>query len=360
MKICRLVACLAVLALLAGGCAASAQPLATPLPDPTLPSAAQTPMPTLMHTGEPGGGKDGQSTPAPGEAGATSGVIAVPEKLGKGDEGEPILKVYDIKTKKVEELSIEAYLPGVLAGEMRGDWPIEALKAQAILARTFVLKFCQDKQSKYPGADISTDIEEAQAYDTAGINERIREAVEATRGQILNAQGELPYAWFHAHSGGVTAKAKEGLDYELPEPPYTKSVKGMEGATSDPDAANWEASFPAANIMKAAQQLGVTGNQLKSIQVGERGESGRATQLLINGESVSAPAFRLALGSTQMKSTLLESLRFEGGQVSMKGKGYGHGVGMSQWGAYTMAQQGEDAETIVTHYFDGVSVEKLW
>lgn len=70
----------------------------------------------------------------------------------------------------------------------------------------------------YDGADISTDIKEAQAYDAAGVNARIREAVKETRGEVLNAGGELPYAWFHAHSGGLTARAKEGLDYEKAEP----------------------------------------------------------------------------------------------------------------------------------------------
>lgn len=346
--------------LLISGCAANAQPIATPLPDLPLPDAPKTPSPTLEKAAV-GESKNADATPSPENAQKPiSTAIAIPEKLEKDERGEPVLAVYDVKTKRVEQLPIEEYLAGVLAGEMRGDWPMEALRAQAILARTFVLKFCAEKESKYPGADISTDIEEAQAYDTAGVNERIREAVSSTRGEVLSAQGELPYAWFHAHSGGVTARAKEGLDYEKDEPPYTKSVKGMEGSDADPDAAKWEASFPAANVMKAAQRVGVSGNQLKSIEIGQRGDSGRATTLLINGKSVSAPAFRIALGSTEMKSALLEELKFENGQVTMSGRGYGHGVGMSQWGAYTLAQQGETAETIVTYYFDGVSVERLW
>ena len=355
MKKRLLIVYLLLCALAVSGCADNAQPLATPLPDLPLPDAEKTPMPTL----EKGGGETG-ATPSPEETKAASGAIALPEKLQSDEQGVPVLRVYDVKTRRVSEMSIEEYLPGVLAGEMRGDWPMEALRAQAILARTFVLKFCAEKESKYPGADISTDIEEAQAYDASGVNDRIREAVASTRGEMLNAQGEIPYAWFHAHSGGVTARAKEGLDYEKEEPPYTQSVKGMEGADADPDAANWTASFPAANVMKAANQVGVSGNQLKSIEVGQRGDSGRVTTLLINGKSVSAPAFRIALGSTEMKSTLLESLTYESGQVHMAGRGYGHGVGMSQWGAYTLAQQGEDAEAIVMHYFNGVTVEKLW
>lgn len=361
MKRRMLIAQLLLTLLIAGGCAANAQPIATPLPDLPLPDAPRTPAPTMntkTDTTQTSG--EGQ-TPAPGGTKKPlSTAVAVPEKLETDEDGVPMLRVYDVKKKRIALLPIEEYLTGVLAGEMRGDWPMEALRAQAILARTFVLKFCAEKESKYPGADISTDIEEAQAYNAAGVNDRIREAVASTRGEILNAQGELPYAWFHAHSGGVTARAKEGLDYEKDEPFYTKSVKGMESADAAPEAAKWEAVFPAANVMKAAQRVGVSGNQLKSIEIGQRGDSGRVTTLVINGKSVSAPAFRIALGSTQMKSTLLDGLSFQSGQVTMRGRGYGHGVGMSQWGANALAEQGEAAEAIVTYYFDGVTVERIW
>ena len=255
---------------------------------------------------------------------------------------------------------MEAYLPAVLAGEMAGDWPLEALKAQAILARTFVLQFVTQKESMYEGADISTDIREAQAYDAAGVNERIREAVAATRGLVLNAGGELPYAWFHAHSGGLTARAKEGLDYEKAEPPYTQCVKGMENDEAPPEAARWEASFSAEEVLAAARDAGASVSELTGISIGQRGESGRATTLMISGREVSAPAFRLAIGSTKMRSCLIESLRVEDGRVLMSGKGYGHGVGMSQWGAYAMAQAGSTAQEIVLHYFTGVTLDQAW
>lgn len=148
----------------------------------------------------------------------------MPERLEKNESGVPLLKVYDVKNEKLETLSVEDYLPAVLAGEMAGDWPLEALKAQAILARTFVLQFVSQKESMYDGADISTDIKEAQAYDAAGVNARIREAVKETRGEVLNAGGELPYAWFHAHSGGLTARAKEGLVTKKPSPGVIRSA----------------------------------------------------------------------------------------------------------------------------------------
>ncbi|MBP3655181.1 MAG: SpoIID/LytB domain-containing protein [Clostridia bacterium] len=284
----------------------------------------------------------------------------VPDKLTRGGDGVPLLRVYDVDTERVEELSVEAYLPSVLAGEMAGDWPMEALKAQAILARTFVLQFVSQKESMYEGADISTDIREAQAYDPDGVNERIREAVAATRGMVLNAGGELPYAWFHAHSGGLTARAKEGLDYEKAEPGYTQCVSGMEDGDAPPEAAMWEADFTAEEVLAAAKEAGASMPELTSIAVGQRGESGRATTLLIAGKEVSAPAFRIAIGSTKMRSCLLESIDMQDGRVVMRGRGYGHGVGMSQWGAYAMAKQGKTAQEIVTHYFAGVKIDHAW
>ena len=218
------------------------------------------------------GGGDKPALPqpesTPSQTQGTSAAQLVPERLSKNESGVPMLRVYDVKSEKLETLSVEDYLPAVLAGEMAGDWPLEALKAQAILARTFVLQFV--------GADISTDIKEAQAYDAAGVNARIREAVKETRGEVLNAGGELPYAWFHAHSGGLTARAKEGLDYEKAEPSYTQCVKGMENDEAPAEAAHWQADFSADEVMAAANTSGAKVDALESIDVGRRGESGRA------------------------------------------------------------------------------------
>ena len=117
------------------------------------------------------GGGDKPALPqpesTPSRTQGTSAAQLVPERLSKNESGVPMLRVYDVKSETLETLSVEDYLPAVLAGEMAGDWPLEALKAQAILARTFVLQFVSQKESMYDGADISTDIKEAQAYDAA-------------------------------------------------------------------------------------------------------------------------------------------------------------------------------------------------
>ena len=291
------------------------------------------------------------------------------DKLKTGKNGELLLRVYVVEDQQVEERELENYVEGVLAGEMKNDWPLEALKAQAILARTFVLKFVQEKESQYPGADISTDIEEAQAYDASAVNERIQQAVEETRGLVLSCEGELPYAWFHAHSGGMTEYARAGLGWEKDEPAYTQPSRGTEPEQlSDAKenqqlqaAAEWKADFTFAEWTAACQKQGVqvephAGSQL---QISQRGESGRAVTLEIDGQSVNAADLRLALGSTKMRSTLLTSLKIENGKVHMAGKGYGHGVGMSQWGAYGMAQEGKSAEQIIKHYFQKVEIAQI-
>ena len=285
----------------------------------------------------------------------------LPEKLKTDENGIPILRVYQVDEEETAEMNLESYLRGVVAGEMKNDWPLEALKAQAILARTFVLKFCTEKESKYQGADISTDIEEAQAYDATGINDRVEQAVRETKGMVLSYHGELPYAWFHAHSGGVTERAVEGLNYDGEEPGYTKVTQGRESSLAPEDAREWTAEFPIQEFVAAAKKAGWQGgNDLESLEIGQKGESGRAVTLRLNGENVSAPELRLALGSTKMRSTLLDEVKIEDGNVLLSGKGYGHGVGMPQWGAYGMAEEGKTAEEIVRYYFHDVTVETLW
>jgi stage II sporulation protein D len=243
---------------------------------------------------------------------------------------------------------------------MRADWPMEALKAQAILARTFTLKFISEKESQYKGADISTDIKEAQAYDEAKINDRIIKAVDETKGLVLSSDGKFPYAWFHAHAGGQTELATKALDFEGQEPPYTESVQSPDSDRAPDSVKHWTATFTADEVGAAADKAGTKTGAVKTIEIGEKGESGRAVTFKINGQDVKGPALRIALDPMKLKSTLISEVSVSGGKVSFTGSGYGHGVGMSQWGAYGMAEQGSKAEDIVMHYFKNVSVVKLW
>ncbi len=328
---------------------------------------------SLILQGCAGTAEGEQPEPAPTGARiqADGGSVSWPKaKLEMNENGVPTLDVYVVEDEKLERVDMETYVQGVLAGEMKNDWPMEALKAQAILARTFVLKFIDEKESKYEGADISTDIEEAQAYDANAVNDRIKQAVSETEGMVLSAGGELPYAWFHAHSGGMTELAKAGLGWEKDEPGYTQVVQSTEPeSVSDEkdtqtlrDAQSWEASFPYEEFEAACAKQGVQINLSDGadLTIDERGDSGRAVVIGVEGKPVVATELRIALGSTKMRSTLLTSLKASDGNVRIAGKGYGHGVGMSQWGAYGMAEEGRSAEEIVKHYFKNVEVIQIW
>lgn len=304
-----------------------------------------------------------EATQAPMDVKADDGAIEWrKDRLTLDASGAPTLRVYVTQSEKTEEMDVETYVAGVLAGEMENSWPMEALRAQAILARTYAVKFLAEKESKYPGADISTDVEEAQAYNAEKVNDRVLEAVRGTRGVVMAANGKLPYAWFHAHSGGMTARAKEGLNYKYDEPSHTRVARGMETQDAPEEARAWRATFTFGEVGAACAKQGA-GVQIGAdtlIRIGERGESGRAVTLMIGQESVSAPELRIALGSTKLRSTLLTDITVSDSGVTFAGKGYGHGVGMSQWGANAMAKDGKNASEILTHYFQGVSLYRLW
>ena len=285
---------------------------------------------------------------------------AVPEKLKRNEEGVPVLKVYDVKAKRTEETDLETYVAGVVAGEMKNDWPMAALEAQAILARTFVLKFCQDKDSKYTGADISTDVAEAQAYAPDDVNARVRQAVQGTRGRVMAADGEYVHAWFHAHSGGMTELPSVALDYAQGDPPYLAPVASEESEDAPADARQWTATFTVEEVVRACRDAGLSVDGVERIVLGDKGESGRAKTLKVNGQEVSAPSFRIQIGANRLRSTLIDRIRLRGDSVTFAGRGFGHGVGMSQWGAYAMAQDGDSAGQIIEHYFKDVDIVKLW
>lgn len=287
------------------------------------------------------------------------GIPEIPSKLSENADGVPEIKVYNTASDSIDEMDIESYIMGVVAGEMKNTWPQEALKAQAILARTFTMKFISEKDSAYEGAHISTDVHEAQAYSADNINSAVREAVNATRGLVMAAGGDFPYAWFHAHSGGHTELPVQALEYKH-NPSYLSAVKSEEADDAPEDVKHWRAEFTLEEVQKACKETGVDVAEIQSIEIGEKGESGRAIHLIVNGQRVSAPSFRIHIGAQKLKSTLLDSVEIIGDRVIFSGRGFGHGVGMSQWGAYKMAQDGMNAEQIIHHYFTGVNLVELW
>ncbi len=295
----------------------------------------------------------GCSTPSPKDLQAE--VLPIPSAA------PPILDVHIADENTLCRMDAEDYLLGVVAGEMPSSWPLEALKAQAILARTFLLKFITEKESRYPGADISTDIAEAQAYDASAVNGRIRQAVQETRGQILlTGDGTLPYTWFHSHSGGMTETAVDGIDWQGEEPAYIRATPGRESADAPESVQQWTAIFSVADFTAACRSTGADVTTCTGIKIGKRGKSGRAVTLLVDGTAVNTARLRISLGSAKMRSTLLTSWSVKDGTVTLSGRGYGHGVGMSQWGANALARIGMSAEEIALHYYQNLKVVRVW
>ncbi|SFE62737.1 stage II sporulation protein D [Thermoanaerobacter thermohydrosulfuricus] len=284
----------------------------------------------------------------------------IPAKINAGEKKEPILKVYVVQTGKIEKMPLEKYVEGTVAGEIKNYWPIEALKAQAVLARTYVLNFVSTKKSKYPGADISTDFEEAQAWNPSNINSKIKEAVKDTRGVVAVYDGKFINAWFHSHAAGQTALAKEGLNYKKAEPPYIVSVKSNDSPDAPANVKHWTATFTKSEVINALKKMGLGINDFKTVKIGTKGASGRTINFLFDKIPVNAPDFRMAIGSEKLKSTMIDEVSYDGSKLVIKGRGFGHGVGMSQWGAYQMAKEGKKAKDILNYYFKSINIVKIW
>ncbi|MDD4797581.1 MAG: SpoIID/LytB domain-containing protein [Eubacteriales bacterium] len=310
----------------------------------------------------PAGTKAPQATTAaPAPTATTQAKLpAWPDKLKAGDNGGYTLNVYIAQDKEVRTLDLDEYLCGVLAGEMRSDWPAEALKAQAILARTFLFDFLTHNESSAYStqADISTDVKESQAYDAAGVDENIKKAVADTQGIVIAYEGEYIKAWFHSCAGGQTALANEGLNYADGNPPYIQSVPSDESMASE-EFRSWAATFSRDDLVSALSGAGYQIERIDSMSITATGTSGRALTIRVNDLDIHAADFRIALNPLVFRSTLLDSFTYENGRLTAGGKGFGHGVGMSQWGAYTMATNGVSAEEIVQHYFHEVEIVQL-
>jgi len=297
---------------------------------------------------------------------ATPKNSKIEEKAPGSFASEPTIKVYIKETGQIERMPLEKYLEGVVAGEMKNDWPVQALAAQAVLARTFTMEILSRKKGKFKGgADISTDIEEAQAYNADAVNSKVRRAVRMTKGQVALYKGKYIHAWYFSSAGGITATAKEGLAYPGAEPGYIKVIKTPEeNRVLPPEKKRWADTFSGQEVEKALLELGQDVGSLKSIAIAQKGPSGRADLIRIKGSKGSAEVkgaeLRIRLGSEKMKSLLLNRLEVTGGKVVMGGRGFGHGVGMSQYGAYGLAKENKNYDYILKRYFKNITLKRLW
>lgn len=286
----------------------------------------------------------------------------LPPQLQQEGNGEPNILVYIAEEGVVREMPFEEYIAGVVAGEMNPNWPLEALAAQAIIARTFTLqKIAEDGGVPERGAHASTDIEEFQAYSAADITDQVRQAVEMTRGEVAYHNNEFIRGWFSAFAGPRTAEADEGLGFEGENPPYIQIVESPAEGVIPEEEGEWSASFPLERVRNVVREVtGKDPGPVERVEIKEFGSSGRAAVFQVNDLEVSGPGLRLGLGSTEMRSNFVEELSVAEGALHMSGSGFGHGVGMCQWGARAMAERGRSPEDIVHYFYRDINIATVW
>ncbi|MDD2586409.1 MAG: SpoIID/LytB domain-containing protein [Syntrophomonadaceae bacterium] len=272
---------------------------------------------------------------------------------------EPTISLYRTATGATQNLKLEQYLKGVVAAEIGPKFPMEALKAQAIVARTMtlaLLEYENGTRGKH-NTDASDDHTEFQAYDETKITDNISKAVEATRGEVLTYNGKFAYALFHAASKDKTASITEGFPKLAKKAPYLVPVdtNGLKNAPAK--YKNWTVKIPRSEVQAI---MGSKAGSLNDIHISKKGPSGRAMTISAGQASISAVDLREKVGFDRLYSTALSSVKAEGNYIVFRGNAWGHGVGMEQWGTYTMAKEGKNARQIVEHYYPKTMWTKLY
>jgi stage II sporulation protein D len=276
----------------------------------------------------------------------------------------------------VNVVALETYLPSVVCSEMPASWPLEALRAQAVAARTYALRHRRPEQPFDLKATVSSQVYKGLEAETPST----REAVRGTRGLVLTHQNSLINAVFHSSAGGTTENSGDLWQRQMP---YLVSVADFDEASP---VSRWRQELPPPLLARAFAELG----GVQRIDILSTTASGRVRQARVVGPSgqllVSGAELRSRLG---LRSTLV---RFEAAPFSFPdpevppstwlsatgvllslpapppllpppnptlvavGRGFGHGVGMSQWGALAMAQRGSNFQEILHHYYRGAQL----
>jgi stage II sporulation protein D len=252
----------------------------------------------------------------------------------------------------VNELPLEDYVAGTLGREAYRHWQAEALKAQAVVTRTYAL---HERGRRTRGPYHLRGDTGGQVYGGLDAESpEIVRATRATRGQYLAFEGEPILAVFHSAAGGRTASAEEVWGRRVP---YLVSV-AVDDEEESPDT-YWRAAFTGTTLSRALTPLGIRIGPVREIRIAERSGSGRAQRVRIRGAEgeteIEGRELRRLLGEKQIRSTLFEVRGAPEGFVFV-GSGHGHGVGMSQWGAQGMATGGATYREILAAFYPGTKL----
>ncbi len=282
------------------------------------------------------------------------------------------VKVYNPKTGITEEINIEDYVKGVVAAEMPAEFHMEALKAQAVAARTYAISRSikySDGHPGHPSAPLCSGIH-CQAYlSPSQIKEikgdswiekywgKIEESVDLTQDLGIFYNGEIIEPLYHSTSGGRTEDVKDVFAEEIP---YLKSVT----SPYEEDAPRYRNSLTLSTeeflnkIKSKYPNVNLTKDNVhEKIKLIEKTFTGRVKKIAIDKTIVEGRDLRdlFGLNSTNFTISLDKKLNI----IEIETQGFGHGVGMSQWGANGMGKHGNNFEEILKHYYTGVEIKKI-
>ena len=268
-----------------------------------------------------------------------------------------IVRVKHEETGEIEEVPLEGYIVGVVAGEMPISFNLEALKAQAVTARSYVLKKMEYNASNdYDVVDsqmnqvylTDNDLRKAwnDNYDEK-IN-KIKTAVIDTKNEVITYDNNIIEAFFFSTSTGMTENSGEIFETQLP---YLVSVD----STWDSEVSPLYDTNTTFTLEEFYSLLGISYSPNLDIVKTKTTSTGRIKEISINGNTFTA---KEVINRLNLRSTYFV-IKQDGNNVIINIKGYGHGVGMSQYGAEAMANKGYKYDEIIKHYYTGVEIKKI-
>ncbi|MBO5142480.1 MAG: stage II sporulation protein D [Clostridia bacterium] len=291
------------------------------------------------------------------------------------------LKLLLSEQNQIIDISLDEYIMGVLVGEMPIDYEFEALKAQAVVARTYTLNKIINSYKTHENADICDDINHCQAYKTKEYAlkcwdddvendkwNKIKNAVLETKNEVITYDGNLINAFFHANSAGITEDICNIWGHE--NIPYLKSVK-----TEGEEILIEKKFFSLEDINRILKekydnyieikQITMQNNNMKIQCIGnneelqdlviEKNSSGRVSKMKISNIELEGTEVRTLF---DLRSTMFD-IQFKEKSIIFNTKGYGHGIGLSQYGSNYMAKNGSDYKEIIMHYYIGTKITNL-
>lgn len=265
-----------------------------------------------------------------------------------------IIRTADMHLLVVNHVNVEDYLKGVLYHEVSHWWPLETLKAQAITARSYALY--QKIINRDKDYDLTNDIY-SQVYG-GKISEKFKtnRAVDLTRGRVLMYNGELFPAYYHATCGGRTEDASNMWNINIRP---LKSVNCTFCRRSP--HYRWRYKIPLSTLKDKLTNAGYNTGAIKEIRLEGITSGGRVRDVKVIGEKtflIPAKDFRIKIGPNLIRSANFR-VRIKDGSAVFKGRGWGHGAGMCQWGAYFLGLKGYKAERILNYYYKGAAIDRV-